>query len=62
MNPFLFHYSNDNKKNAFNNDGNNEHGLKNVTRKQTLVRGGQLISDWCSLKRFSIREESYDIL
>ena len=28
MNPFLFHYSDDNKKNTFNNDGNNEHGQK----------------------------------
>ena len=28
--------SDDNKKNTFNNGGNNRHGLKNITCKQTL--------------------------
>ena len=34
--PFSLHYSDDNKKNYFNNGGNNGHGLKNVRCKQTL--------------------------
>ena len=34
--PIFFHYSDDSKKNTFNNGGNNAHGLKNVTCKQTF--------------------------
>ena len=35
MEPF-FGYSDDSKKNTFNNSGNNGHGPKNVDCKQTL--------------------------
>ena len=34
--PFSLPYSDDNKKNTFNNGGNNGHGLKNVTCKQNF--------------------------
>ena len=30
MDPFSLCYSNDNKKNTFNNDGSNGHGLKTL--------------------------------
>ena len=36
MDPFSLHYSDDNKKNTFNNGGNNGHGLKIVACKQTF--------------------------
>ena len=36
INPFSLRYSDDNKKNTFNNGGNIGHGLKNVTFKQTF--------------------------
>ena len=34
--PFSLHYSDDNKKNTFNDRGSNGHRLKNVTGKQGL--------------------------
>ena len=34
--PFSLHYSEDNKLNTFNNDGNNGHGLNNVKCEQTF--------------------------
>ena len=34
--PFSLHYSDDNKKNTFNDLGSKGHRLKNVTCKQTL--------------------------
>ena len=37
MDPFSLHYSDDNKKNAFNNGGSNGHELENVTCKQTFT-------------------------
>ena len=37
MDPFSLCYSDDNKKNTFNNGGNNGHGLKNFTCKTTLT-------------------------
>ena len=37
MDLFSLCYSDDNKKNTFNNSENNGHGLKNVTCKQTFM-------------------------
>ena len=38
MDQFSVHYSDDSKKNAFNNGSNNRHGLKSVTCEQILKR------------------------
>ena len=38
MDPISFHYSDDNRKNTFNNGGKNGHDLKIVTCKQTFIQ------------------------
>ena len=37
MYPFSLHYSDDNKKNTFNNGANNGHGLKKIMCEQTFT-------------------------